>query len=304
MAIVLVVFLVVFVAMAAAIVSMTTSGARSAGDHVNASAALFIAESGIEWAARELFDTANPETDCNSLPSHAMLPISVNGGGTANITQSNYDPTDGSCGLTSRGQVGQTVRVLKGRIPESVLDGSSGGGDDLFENSDEKFNNCNQGNLDCQDGAMTFERPSGGGGQGNTNTQAKASDIVTDDFSAGDTVYFTANFEWDGTDDPSGNVFTVELTNKIAECSVSLPGLNSACSAPAGDPLYDLYDVVLILGDDFAVEDIKQVDVSVDWGNNLSDWVTLSEGCIGRAGHCAGAAGDDPTEEGTWNEDP
>lgn len=306
MAIVLVVFLVVFVAIAAAIVSMTTSGARSAGDHAMASGALFIAESGIEWAARELFDADNPETDCNNLSAHAALPIAINGGGSADITESNYDAGDGSCRLTSVGTVGQTVRVLKGNIPESVLEGDAGGGDDLFEDSEDNFNNCNQQNLDCQDGSMTFERPSGGGGpgQGNTNTQAKASDLVTDNFSNGDTVYFTANLEWDGTDSPSGNVFNIELTNSIANCDVSLPGLNSACSASAGDPLYDLYDVVLVLGDDFSDEDINQVRLSVNWGSNNSDWLTLSEGCIGRAGHCAGAGGDDPTEDGTWDEDP
>lgn len=303
MAIVLVVFLVVFVAMAAAIVSMTTSGARSAGDHVNASAALFIAESGIEWAARELFDADDPESDCDALDGNTG-PTAVNGGGSFDITGSAYDSTDGSCRLTSVGTVAQTRRVLKGNIPESVLEGNAGGGDDLFEDSEDKFNNCNQQNLECQDGSMTFERPSGGGGQGNTNTRAKAGDLITDDFEDGDTVYFTANFEWDGTDDPSGNVFNIELTNNIADCDVSLPALNSSCSAPAGDPLYDLYDVVLILGDDFAAGDVSQVDLQVDWGNNLSDWVTLSEGCIGRAGHCAGAGGDDPTEDGTWDEDP
>lgn len=303
MAIVLVVFLVVFVVMAASIVSMTTSGVRSGADHAQAAGALFIAESGIEWAARELFGTSNPESDCNDLAANTS-PMPVNGGGTFDITESNYDSSDGSCRLTSVGTVGQTRRVLKGKIPESVLEGDTGGGDDLFENSDEKFNNCNQKNLGCEDGAMTFNRPSGGPGQGNTNTQAKASDLVTDDFSNGDTVYFTANFEWDTSDDPTGNVFNIELTNGIADCDVALPTLYSTCAADSENSLYELYDVVLVLGNDFADEDINQVNLSVDWGSNNSDWITLSDGCIGRAAHCSGGEGDDPVDDGTWNEDP
>lgn len=303
MAIVLVVFLVVFTAMAAAIVSMSTSGARGGADHANAAGALFMAESGIEWAARELFDATDPEADCNALAGNTT-PTTVNGGGSFDITESNYDATEGGCRLTSVGTVNQTRRILKGKIPESVLQGNEGGGDDLFEGSDEKFNNCNQQNLGCEDGAMTFNRPSGGQGQGNTNTQAKASDLVTDTFSSGDVVYFTANFEWDPADDPSGNTFNVELTNGIANCSVSLPSLYSPCAAPSSDPLYDTFDVVLILGDDFADTGINHVKLSVDWGSNLSDWLTLSEGCIGRAGHCSGGAGDDPTDDGTWDEDP
>jgi hypothetical protein len=303
MAIVLVVFLVVFTAMAAAIVSMSTSGARGGADHANAAGALFMAESGIEWAARELFDTADPATDCNALAANTPA-TNVNGGGSFDITESNYDTTDGSCRLTSIGMVNQTRRVLKGNIPASVLDGDAGGGDDLFEDSDEKFNNCNQQNLECQDGAMTFQRPSGGPGQGNTNTRAKASDLITDDFEAGDTVYFTANFEWDTTDVPTGNRFNIELTNNIADCDVFLPDLNSPCAAPGADPLYDLYDVVLILGDSFAADSINQVDLTVGWGNNQSDWIALSEGCIGRAGHCAGEGSDDPIDDGTWDEDP
>lgn len=303
MAIVLVVFLVVFTAIAAAIVSMTTSGARGGADHANAAGALFMAESGIEWAARELFDTADPETDCNALAGNTN-PTVVNGGGSFDITESSYDATDGSCRLTSVGMVNETRRVLKGKIPEGVLEGEEGGGDDLFEDSEEKFNNCNQKNLGCENGAMTFNRPSGGQGQGNTNTQAKASDLVTDDFEAGDTVYFTANFEWDSTDDPTGNRFDIELTNNIAECDVFLPDLSSPCAAQSDDPLYDLYDVVLVLGDDFAADSINQVDLMVDWGGNQSDWITLSDGCIGRAGHCSGGSGDDPTDDGTWDEDP
>jgi len=304
MAIVLVVFLVVFVAMAAAIVSITTSGARGVADHANASRALFMAESGIEWAALELFDSANPPTDCAGLKNHVSLPLSVNGHGTFTIIASDYESGDESCRLTSQGQVGDTVRVLTGQIPKSVLDGETGGGDDLFDNPEEKFNNCNQANLGCEDGALTFNRPSGGAGQGNTNTSARATDLVSGTFSSGDVVYFTANFEWDPTDDPAGNVFNIEVTNNLADCDVALPALSSSCAAPAGDPLYDLYDVVLILGSNFSDTDINRVNLSVDWGSNNSDWLTLTEGCIGRADHCQGQSSQDPVDDGSWNENP
>ena len=299
MAIVLVVFLVVFVVIAASIVSMTTSGARGAADHVTASSALFMAESGIEWAALELFDTEDPVNDCNELENHPALPVGVNDAGSFDITESFYDE---GCRLTVRGYVAQSQRVLKGRIPDSVLDGDTGGGDDMFDDSEEKFgNSCNSPNVTCSDGALTFNRPGNGGG--NPPTDADGDALISDSFESGDRVYFTANIEWDA--DPSGNFLEVELRNNIASCDLMLPSLSSSaeCTDTASE-LNDLFDIVLFLGDDFSPQDVNTVRLRLDWAPNSSNHVTLTNGCIGREAHCASEGGDDPVDDGTWDEDP
>ncbi len=176
LAIVVAIILVVVVAMGAAMFAMSISGNRGAGDHANSGRALFLAESGIEWAARELLGTENPEDDCNALGGSGPFNMP---GGTFRILDSTYDATDENCDVVSRGTVGDVIRTISGTIPKAIIEG--GGGSD-FDDSDEKFKNCGQANLECQDGAMVFKRPSGGAGVGNTNTSAKGSDLISDDW--------------------------------------------------------------------------------------------------------------------------
>lgn len=295
MAIVVAVILVVFAAMAAAIVVMTTSGTRGAADHAQSNGALFLAESGIEWAAKQMLGAADPENDCNALAGSGPFTMP---NGQFTIEASSYDTTDENCDVTSRGFVGNTIRTISGTIPKSIIEG---GGGSVFDDSDQKFNNCGSANLECQDGQIIFKRPGGGGG--NTNTKAKASDLITDDWNVGDTVYFTADIVWDN--DPTGNVFSIDLKiqgQPDVNCGVAMPSLNSGCAAPPGHPLYDQYDIVLILGATFDETDVKDVSLSVSWGSNTSTRVTLSNGCIGREQHCEGTS--DPVEDGTWDENP
>lgn len=303
MAIVLVVFLVVFVAIAAAIVSMTTSGARSAGDHVNAVNALFMAESGIEWAALKLFDSPDPESDCDNLENDAALPVSVNGQGSFDIQDSEVAGT-GSCRLKVRGMYQQTTRVLTGSIPESILDGDAGGGDDLFDNPDD-WQHGSGGNpsVYVSDGVLHLERQ----GSGQTKTRTTSNNFISDTFGPADTVYFVANVEADG--DPTGNTLNLDVTLNGApnpSCSGDMPLMTGACSAPPSDPLYDSFNTVWVLGDPIGVSstDVEEVEIWVDWAFNDSDLVTIANGCIGRAAHCAGEGSSDPVDDGTWNEDP
>lgn len=292
------VILIVLAAMGAAMFAMVSSGTRGAGDHALSARALFLAESGIEWAAKDLFGTDDPEADCNGLAGSGPFTMP---GGTFQILNSSYNASEGNCSVTSRGSVGGVLRTISGVIPKSIIEGGGGG---LFDDSEDDFNNCNQQNLECQDGAMVFQRPSGGPGGGNTNTQAKGSDLINNDWTAGELVYFTANFDWDA--DPSGNVFTIEIKLQgggTRTCTVNLPSLSSGCAAPSSNPLYDTYDVVLEVGNSYPDEDINSVSLSVNWGSNPSNEVTLADGCIGTEEQCSGAASD-PAEDGSWDENP
>lgn len=299
LAIVVAIILVVVVAMGAAMFAMSTSGNRGAGDHALSGKALFLAESGIEWAAKELLGADDPQADCEGLAGSGPFNLP---GGTFEIRDANYDATDENCDVVSRGTAGDAIRTISGTIPKSIIDG---GGGSVFDDADEKFNNCGQANLECQDGAMVFKRPSGGGGGGggNTNTNAKGSDLITDDWDTGDVVYFTANITWDA--DPAGNVFDVTLKiqgQADVTCSVVMSSLSSPCAAPAGHSLYDQYDIVLQMGSTFDETDVKNVELSVNWATNPSDRVTLADGCIGRENHCSGTS--DPTEDDSWDENP
>lgn len=299
LAIVVAIILVVVVAMGAAMFAMTTSGTRGAGDHARSGKALFLAESGIEWAAKQLLGADDPQSDCESLAGAGPFAMP---GGDFRILSAVYDTTDENCDVTSRGTVDSVViRTISGTIPKSIIEG---GGGNVFEDSDEKLNNCNQSNLGCEDGAITFYKPGGGGGgPGNTNTSAKGGDLITDEFAAGDTVYFATNMSWIG--DPTGNVF--DITLKIAgqpdvSCGVLMPSLASPCAAPSGNSLYDEYNVVLVLGSTFSAADVSKVELSVNWASNSSSEVRLEGGCIGRENSCSGTS--DPTDGGTWEENP
>lgn len=297
LAIVVAIILVVIVAMGAAMFAMSTSGNRGAGDHAHSGRALFAAEGGIEWSARELFDSDDPQGDCEALAGSGPFTLPT---GEFRILDSAYDAADENCDVVSRGMVGDVIRTISGTIPKSIIEGGGGG---LFDDSEEKFNGCSKQNLECDDGAMVFQRPSRGPGQGNTNTSAKGSDLISDDWDVGDTVYFTANIGWDA--DPSGNLFSITLKiqgQADVTCGVSMPGLNSPCAAPSDHELYDQFDIVLQLGNTYDETDVNSVDLQVDWATNPSNEVTLSDGCIGRANHCEGTS--DPTEDDSWDENP
>lgn len=306
MAIVLVVFLVVFVAIAAAIVSMTTSGARSAGDHAMASGALFIAESGIEWAAKELAEAADPESYCNDdLPGSGG---SVNSGGAFEILEAEYldDPAleQPVCRVRVAGVRNTARRVLSTNIKiasaESIFDNQAGWDDTKGAQFPDPALPVLQlsSNPGCKNDAYAI-----------TNSPA---DVLTDSFSDGDQVYFASELELvsGNSDIFSLSEFQLNLAPGIANCVIPLlsPSL-SPCAAPSGHPLYDDFDIVLDLGSDFGAGDVGQIELVVDWDRpggppvDCPAVIELSNACLGREGHCA-VASDDPIEDGSWDENP
>lgn len=290
MAIVLVVFLVVFVAMAAAIVSMSTSGARGAADHVQASAALFMAESGIEWGARELFDAENPQSDCEALEGQSRP---VNGGGSFTIIAAEYLTGSESCRLTSRGHSSPASRTLVGLIPKRVMDGAEGGGDDLFDDASAWAG----GQSEVIDGVLYIKR------QGGNESHADGRDVLTDDFEQGDQIYFAANVS-PGT---GGMDVRVRFPGGPGNYAVCADG-NPCASVDPDNPLHSYYNTVWVLSSSVAggVNDVNDIRIRVDFDQQPAnvDEVAVADGCIGRLEHCLAEGSDDPTEDGGWNEDP
>lgn len=293
MAVVLVVFLVVFVAIAAAIVSMTTSGTRSAADHVNAISALFAAESGVEWAASSLAGAADPTTACNDLSSTPGANGSVNGAGTYSIEESSYDPADEGCFIKSRGQVVESIRYIEGKIPSSVIEGG-GGGNDLFDDED-NWNSVGGGN-EIVDGVLYIRQ------QGSDTAKAQdGDDALSDDFQAGDAIYFAANV------DPDASGLTVTLTfpgppGNYATCTAGDP-----CSTVDPDnPLLDSYNTVWLLDGSVSGSraDVNQIEIIADFNHYSVSEVAIADACIGRLSHCQMGGGDDPVGDGTWDENP
>lgn len=306
LAIVLVVFLVVFVAMAAAIVSMSTSGARSAADHVQGSAALYLAESGIEWAAREMFDVNDPQDDCEAL---AGASNTVNASGSFTITAAQYfDDDDGeACRVTSVGAVAPASRTVSASV--RIFTGSGEVGS-IFDNPPLWTTGPNPfGNV--SPGVLTLNRNSPCAGPGSTFASAGPG-VITDSFNPGDVVYFAADFFLDrGNPAPGVSILriTIEHDNGVAQCNIDISSpFTSPCAANAGDPLYDAYNLVLKLGDGFGATQINSVHIEADWevapGSPACD-IRLVDACIGRQSHCLGfEPTSDPVIEGSWDENP
>lgn len=288
MAIVLVVFLVVFVAIAASIVSMTTSGSRSAADHVNASRALFMAESGVEWAALELLDS-EPDEDfaCTKLAGSGG---SV-GGGTFQVDHSIYVEDEG-CDVKIFGFYNNTKRVLEGRIPESVLDGDTGGSDSIFDNEDDW--NAAQGQNEIIDGVLYIRQ------QGSDSSRAQdGADSISDEFLENDIVYFAANVS------PDASGLTVTLTFKSGGQDMSCTLGETCSSVDPGNPLLNSYDTVWNLGPASRDKaDVNHIVIDVDFGEYSVSEVAIANACIGRQDFCEGQVVSDPVDDGSWNENP
>jgi hypothetical protein len=295
LAIVVAIMLVVVVAMGAAMFAMSTSGNRGAGDHAQSGRALFLAESGIEWAAKELLGADNPEGDCNGLAGSGPFTMP---GGTFRIIDAVYDDTAITCRVTSRGTVGNAVRTIAGTVPRTIILGSGS----IFEN---------EGAWDLQWAQfvepLVLEMRSNPACQNQSEAVVETpSQVLSDSFEAGDQVYFATGFEV-VTGDVSISTLEVVLEG-AASCTVPMatPG-TSPCAAAPGHPLYDYYDIVLDLGNTFGVPDIDSIELIAQWktvpgpGPPSECAVRLSEACIGREAHCT--PGDsDPVDD--WSEVP
>ncbi len=304
MAIVLVVFLVVFVAMAAAIVSMSTSGARGAADHVQASAALFMAESGIEWAAKRLQDVGDAEAYCDDSLQGAGG--SIEGSGGFQVLESNFvaggDEENDGCRVRIRGTSGSASRVVAARVPIMTGDGEF---DSIFENAnaweDPQFGGF------VQPGVMEIRRNPQCTGPNPTNPGSADGSVITDPFTAGDSVYFVTGFDLvDGTPPAGAAWVRVSVTHAggTVQCDIDMAQGDSACSADASNPLYNVHDVVLELGSGFAATDVTEISLRGFWGGNACS-VYLSDACLGRQSSCLGfETTDNPVSEGSWNEAP
>jgi hypothetical protein len=319
MAIVLVVFLVVFAVMAAAIVSMSTSGARGAGDHAQASAALFMAESGIEWAARVLFDGNDPPSDCSGLQGQSQT---VNDGGGFTITSAEYLAGGGDepplCRVQVTGANGPTRRVVSASIP---IGGGEAAEGSIFDDpgnwsvSEPGFVTVFPG-----DGRMRFNRNQGCGGPDSSITSASpgaVADMLAPGFGASGAVYLLANFDLDTSCGGSGARLRFRITHSggtVEQCDwimtsgvVTPAGCLDASAPPA---LTDQYDLVIRLGADYASSAVSEIRIASIWeagaGNGGIRQVEVHDACIGTASSCmeGGLVDDDPVDEGSWDETP
>lgn len=294
LAIVVAIILVVVVAMGAAMFAMSTSGNRGAGDHALSGKALFLAEGGLEWAAKELFGADDPQADCEGLAGSGPFPLP---GGDFRIIDAVYDNTEVTCRVTSRGTARNAVRTVAGTVPRSIILG----GGSIF---DEQGAWTHQRTSFPEDRVLRME--SNPACQGNSRaTVDDPSLVLTDTFQVGDQVYFVTGFE-----PVQGNLnlsdLEVILETGIANCTVSMtsPG-TSPCSAPPGHDLYDFYDIVLDLGNGFGAGDVDEIRLIAGWssppGPSGQCVIELSDACIGREGHCT-PGGSDPVDD--WTEVP
>ena len=306
MLIAVVIAMMILGAIGAGLAALVSTGARSSAGHSLSIQAFYLAETGFEWAAAELqksYDNGMQWQDACQALNHDPQPVEDKG--YFSVTGSG--PANDACQLTVLGWTGgpdpenaSASRRLDGGIPKQIITGQTGPGDNIYDDG----GNWQGGgaNVDFENGAMRLQRP-GGQGQGNTNTRANATDILSEDFTSGQMIYFVSGIGWDAL--PANEEFIIELQMQgqaDIECVVQLPSLSSPCTAPSG-PLDDPYDLVLELGENINAADINRIIVKIDWGTGATDEVVLENGCIGTEGHCLGnSEPQDPVDDGTWQE--
>lgn len=310
MAIVLIVFLVVFVAIAASIVSMTTSGTRTAADHVQASAALFMAESGLEWAAREMFGVDDPQDECEALDGASS---NVNDSGTFTITAAQYlDGDDGEvCRVTSVGAVGSTSRTITASVRIITGDGEVGS---IFDDSTLWEDSDFPGFADDPfrpDGVLHLNRNNGCSGPDSfvaTDTAANISEILEPGFDGTDTVYFAFNVvdvQSAPSCSPGDSRLRITVTHSggsVIQCNWFMLAGTTDCPPGAGaGSLVDAYDTVVELGIGFASSSVEEIEIRTIWDSGVQ-WIELADACIGPQSWCA--PNDDPVVAGSWDENP
>lgn len=294
-----IILIVVFAVLGLSLLSLHSTQRVTASDHFAAARALYLAESGLEWAARELFGTADPQADCEALVDENPVTL---GAGSFQFTEAVYDAGNVTCSIISVGDVGVTRRRVTGAIRREVLEGTSGGiGETLF--SDEGAWQGGGENINFDNGSIIFDRP-GSPGKGKPPAQAiEAENVITDDFQVGDDVYFTGNFSYDGT--MGGSVFFIEIDldtkpPQTISCTVDLETLTSPCGAV--NELNEHYNVVLFLENNFSPAMVDRVRVRVDWDGGTSQQLRVDDACIGRISHCMPDSGGDPVDPESWEE--
>jgi|GEM_PF-2466759 type II secretory pathway pseudopilin PulG len=305
MLIAVVIAIMILGAIAAGLAALVSSGARTSADHSLSVQAFYLAETGFEWAAAELQKNYDPNLEwgdaCQNLNTTPAQP--VEDAGYFEITAEENE----GCKITVFGWTGgpdlenaTASRRLEGTIPSQIITGSDGGGDNIFDDS----GNWKGGgaNVDFENGSMILQRPGGQGqgqgGQGNTNTHADATDILTENFTNGELIFFMTYISWDPLS--ANDIFSIELQD--IECQVYLPDLTSDDCNIRTDLLNYGYNLIVELGDGINADDINNITLNIDWGNGGAQEVILADGCIGTQEHCLGASEPQNPIENDWEE--
>lgn len=314
MAIILVVVLVVFTVMAASIVSMSTSGARGAADHVNASAALFLAESGVEWAAKQLVESDDFEDCCDD--SLQGSTGSINDSGGFQILESDFveadDDSSDFCRIKVRGNSGTASRIISASVQKPSAEGAEGSiFDDPADWNTVDVPGFASGSLFPGDGVLFLRRNDGCAGRDYFVSVPDPASMLGN-FSAGEEIFLATNHDVDAscggppTADSSLRFQVFLSDGSSIQCDWAMVAGTTTCPAPmAPSELTEEFDLVLALGNGFAATQVTEIRVRTLWNNRVFS-VALSDTCIGSTASCleGGMTGDDPVEEGSWDETP
>lgn len=138
--VIVIVGITILAAIGGGVVSMVNTSARTGVDHSLSVQALYAAESGLEWAGLKLWGFSDWNSRCTNLASHDELPVNIGGQAKFTIVNSmlyyaDEDEEDpAGCKITVAGWVGSdennplAKRMIKGRLPQSFITSSGGGG--------------------------------------------------------------------------------------------------------------------------------------------------------------------------------
>ncbi len=311
----IIIAIVIVSALGAGIATMVTTGVRSSTDHSLSIQALYLAESGFEWATSKLREhynsTGSWEDYCSNNLANAGTNISLSSNKyftiLSAVTLSN------GCSIKILGWVGNSnkekdlaSRRLEGMIPGWFIQGSVPPTNNMFSGGDDDWKQSTGKNVKFSEGQVIFKKPGKGKGQG-SKAQTNAPTNVIQDFGSGEHVFFGAYVK--DLENISSHDFDLTVgPGKIAECSISFNGtskLTSDCgnanipANPLSDMLLD-YNLLMYLGNDLHSENFGFLRLTLDWDQGNPNEVVFEYGCLGPSSICSNLSYNYITN---WNEE-
>lgn len=303
--------IVVVSALGAGIATMVTTGVRSSTDHSLSIQALYLAESGFEWARAHLQGSTNFEVDCIALQNNPSLPVdlynqrhfdvksSINGSGNCTISSVGWiGSNDKSNSLSSRRLIGT---ILKSDINtnSTPIDFSNDTQKNIF--ADENTWEGTQSHTDFRDdGSIVFSQNSQKD-QLNRSKSKNISQLIPEDreniFDENDTIYLVMYL--DSSD--LGKLSDFGL-NKLPPSNNNFDWTNNDINS------FGSYKSVYInLGSGYTAEDINEqpnLSFFIEWSQNS---ITVRFACIGKISTCQIEYNNDishnPVNDVTWIEE-
>ncbi len=300
------VVLLLFSAAGTAVMTLGSTRSATAADHYQGNQALYVAEAGLEWAAREFLNGYEDDVEaaCDQIDGTTR---NVSGGVFVIAAAYDEDPTEGDewCLVTAVGHVPDadapaSQRRLRTRLDTQFVNNSSGGPDpeDNVFGDESNWNNMCGPHVHCDGGTVTFSKNNN---QDSLQSSGNSGDLAADDaFGSSDEVYLVLA------------VGAGELTdfgmNRVPPSQGPPNNWTWSNVDHRADSLFEDLGtgvVAIRLGDGYTPEELNgqsQLEFEIEWNG---DSITVDYACVGSQAwleaNCSGGGSNKPGDN--WQEE-